>query len=204
MNAARACLVIDAHPVVRMGIRSLLVPDYEIEEVRDGREALELLTSVGSFDVAVVEMRGAGDDGLPSGATTIRELRAAKPALGLVALGGPLDRHAVRAAIDAGAGAYVSKRSSPTSLRSAIDAAADQEAFIDPDAALARSRGNLTRRQREVLQLFADGLSTDEAARRLGLSAETVRTHAKASLARMGARDRAHAVAMAMRGSLIE
>ena len=52
--------------------------------------------------------------------------------------------------------------------------------------------------------MFADGLSTEEAAKRLGLSAETVRTHAKATLPRLGARDRAHAVAIAIRGSLID
>ncbi len=203
LNTARACLVIDAQPVVRLGIASLLAPEYETEHAQDGREALEMLTNVGSFDVAVVEMRTAAGDGAPSGTATIRDLRAAQPALGVVALGVPLDRHAVRAAIDAGAAAYVSKRSSPASLRSAIDAAAEQEGYIDPDAT-GVARGGLTRRQREVLQLFADGLSTDEAARRLGLSAETVRTHAKATLSRMGARDRAHAVAIAMRGSLIE
>lgn len=204
MNAPRACLVIDAHPVILLGIKSLLAPEYETEGVADGREALELMTSVGSFDVAVVEMRSTGQNGVPSGTATVRDLRAAQPALGIVALGGPLERHAARAAIDAGAGAYVSKRSSPKSLRSAIDAACEQEAFIDPDAGGASSGSGLTRRQREVLQLYADGLSTDEAAQRLGLSAETIRTHAKASLSRMGARDRAHAVALAMRGSLID
>ena len=77
--------------------------------------------------------------------------------------------------------------------------------FIDPDV---DRRGGasrtLTPRQREILQLFADGHSTDEAAKRLGLSTETVRTHAKASLARLEARDRSHAIAIALRGSLIE
>ena len=62
----------------------------------------------------------------------------------------------------------------------------------------------MTPRQREILQLFADGHATDEVARRLGLSAETVRTHAKASLPRLGARDRPHAVAIALRSGLID
>lgn len=203
MTAARSCLVIDAHPVVRLGIRSLLAPEFEVEELHDGSDALELLTSVGSFDVAVVEMRGATDGGTPSGPATIRNLRGAQPALGVVALGGPLERHAVREALGAGAAAYVSKRSAPTALLSAIRAAADQEGFVDP-AANETAGSSLTRRQREVLQMFADGLSTTETAKRLGLSEETVRTHAKASLARIGARDRTHAVALAMRGALIE
>jgi DNA-binding NarL/FixJ family response regulator len=62
----------------------------------------------------------------------------------------------------------------------------------------------VTPRQRQILQMFADGHSTDEAAKRLGLSAETVRTHAKATLPRLGARDRAHAIAIALRSSLID
>ena len=57
----------------------------------------------------------------------------------------------------------------------------------------------LTRRQRQILQLYADGQSTARVAKRLGLSAETIRTHTKAILARLGARDRAHAVAIALR-----
>jgi len=204
MNAptSRVCLVIEAHPIVRIGLRSLLSPDWDTEELDNGTEAVELVTSVGNFDVAVVEMRSAGD-GCPSGTATIRGLVGAQPALGVVALGGPLERHAAREALDAGATAYVSRRSAADSLRSAIEAASDQQPFVDP-AATSRSRGMLTRRQRQVLQLFADGLTTEQAAQHLGLSEETVRTHAKAVISRIGARDRAHAVAMAMRCSLIE
>ena len=145
----------------------------------------------------------AATEGLPSGSATIRELLGAQPGLGIVALGGPLERHAVREAIDAGACAYVSHLSSAEALGRAIGAAAEQETWIDPLTGGAAAT-TLTPRQRQVLQLFADGLSTQQAARRLGLSEETVRTHGKASLARMGARDRTHAVAKALRASLIE
>ncbi len=204
MTIARLCMVIDSHPLVRLGVRGLLVPDYEVEELPDGRGAVELLTSVGSFDIAIVEMRSADDRGCPSGTATIKGLLGAQPALGIVAYGGPLERHAVREALDAGADAYVSKRSGATALLSAVEAAAEQEAFIDPAAGNAARSVAITRRQRQVLQLFADGLSTEQVAGRLGLSEETVRTHAKASLARLGARDRTHAVAIALRGSLID
>ncbi len=202
MQTARICLVIDAHPVVRNGIRSLIAPEFEVEELEHGRRVSDLLTSVGSFDVAVVEMRAA-TDGLPSGTATIRELLGSQPALGIVAFGGPLERHAVREAIEAGATGYVSRLSSLETVTDAIRAAAEQEPFIDPLAGKAQAT-TLTPRQRQVLQLFADGLSTEQAASRLGLSEETVRTHAKASLARMHARDRTHAVAKALRLSLIE
>lgn len=202
MQTSRICLLIDAHPLVRKGVGTLLDGQYEIEELPHGRDAVDLHLSVGNFDVAVVEMRPALE-GLPSGATTIRSLLKAQPGLGVVALGGPLERHAVREAFDAGALAYVSSISGLGAVAEAIEAAASGENFIDPAAGRA-AQTTLTPRQRQVLQLFADGLSTEEAARRLGLSEETVRTHAKASLARMQARDRTHAVAKALRASLIE
>jgi DNA-binding CsgD family transcriptional regulator len=90
------------------------------------------------------------------------------------------------------------------SLSNAVDAAAESERFVDPVAKGMRGRPALTRRQREILQLYADGNSTARVARNLGLSAETVRTHTKGILARLQARDRAHAVAIALRTSLIE
>ena len=204
MTSVRSCMIIDSHPVVRLGIKRLLEPSWDFEELPDGRGAVDLLNSVGSFEVAIVEMRSAGGDA-PSGTTTIRQLLIRQPGLGVVAHGGRVDRHAIGEALDAGASAYVSKRSSPTTMRSAVDAVLGFDSFIDPDVEHERgTQPKVTPRQRQILQMFADGLSTDEAARRLGLSTETVRTHAKASLPRLGARDRAHAVAIALRSALID
>lgn len=196
------CLVIDAHPLLRLGVRRLLEPAWEVEELADSRGAGELLTSVGRFDVAIVEMRSSSSDGVPSGGAAIRSLLAAQPSLGVIAHGRATDRHSVREAIAAGATAYVSKSSVPSALLDAVAAASELSSFVDP-ATDGIAQNGITRRQREVLQLFADGLSTEAAATRLGLSEETVRTHAKASLARLGARDRTHAVAIAIRGSMI-
>lgn len=197
------CMIVDHHPLVRQGLRRLLERDYEVEELSDGAGAVELMTSVGGFEVAVVEMRSAPQAGAPSGAETIRSLLGAQPALGVVARGGPLTRHIAREAFDAGANAWIGSRSDSGALLEAVHAAAAQEHYLDP--AIRGMEGTaVTRRQRQVLQLFADGLSTDQVAHRLGLSEETVRTHAKASLARLGARDRTHAVAIALRGGLID
>jgi len=66
------------------------------------------------------------------------------------------------------------------------------------------SRGKLTRRQRQILQLLANGESTTVAARELDLSEETVKTHTKHVLARLGAKNRTHAVAIAVRECLID
>jgi DNA-binding NarL/FixJ family response regulator len=196
-------MIIDSHPVVRLGIKRLLEPAWDFEELADGRGAVDLLASV-SFEVAIVEMRAAGG-GAPSGAATIRRLLHHQPGLGVVAHGGRTDRHAISEALDAGASAYVSKHSSPSTMRSAVDAVLTFGSFIDPDVESGGGKGSrVTPRQRQILQLYADGHSTEEAARRLGLSAETVRTHAKASLPRLGARDRAHAVAIALRSALID
>jgi DNA-binding NarL/FixJ family response regulator len=85
-----------------------------------------------------------------------------------------------------------------------VDAAVESQRFVDPAADRSGRRSELTRRQRQILQLYADGQSTARVAKRLGLSAETIRTHTKAILSRLGARDRTHAVAIALRGSLIE
>jgi len=204
MSAERCCMIIDAHPVVRLGIRRLLEPDWEFEELADGAEAADLLTSVGRIEVAIVEMR-SGERETPSGSTTIRAMLRHQHSLGVVAHGGRIERYAMAEALKAGAGAYVSKRSSPAAIRNAVEAVWDCESYIDPEMKRAGSAPTpITPRQSQILQLFADGHSTDDAARRLGLSTETVRTHAKASLPRLGARDRAHAIAIALRGSLID
>jgi two-component system, NarL family, response regulator len=202
------CLVIDAHPTVRLGVRAALADRFEVEEAADGSGALELLTMIGDFDVAIVDLcRGGNDDDAQdlSGTGTIRALRKAQPGIGIVAHGPQAQHHAATEAIQAGATAYVVKSSPVEALSQAVEAATESERFVDPAAGDSpRGRRAITRRQREILQLYADGQSTAGVARRLGLSAETIRSHTKAILARLGARDRAHAVAIAFRSSLIE
>ena len=198
--------MIDGHPVVRLGVQRLLEDRYEIEEAEDGSSGLQMVTDVGDFDVAIIDIGRRGDSEVLSGTAAIRALRKAQPGLGIVAHGSRPERHAATEAIDAGASAYVAKSSPADALTRAVEAAAEAETFVDPAA----RRGNggarpaLTRRQRQILQMISDGHSTSLAAKRLGLSAETVRTHTKAVLARLGARDRAHAVAIGLRNSLID
>lgn len=204
MSERLRCLLIDDQPLVRLGMRRLLQDRYEIEEASDGEAALELVKDIGNFDVAVVEMRPPRADGL-SGTAAIKALLMAQPGLGIVAHGKRPDRHAVSEAIDAGARSYVTRRNAAEHLISAIEAAADSEKFIDPAVGGGVKRGTrVTKRQRQILQLIANGESTATVARRLGLSTETVKTHTKQIFARLEARDRAHAVAIALRSSLIE
>jgi DNA-binding NarL/FixJ family response regulator len=204
LNDERRCLVIDAQPAIRLGVRGLLGDRYEVEEAENSREALELI-SFNDFDVAIVELAAPNGRDTLTGVPAIRELRKASPRLGIVAYDARPQRHTASEAIEAGATAYVAKSSAARELTRAVDSAADSETFVDPAA---RGKGNgrfhLTRRQREILQLYANGLSTEKAAKHLGLSTETVRTHTKAVLARLQAHDRTHAVAIGLRSSLIE
>lgn len=200
------CLVIDSHPLVRGGVRDALGAGFDVHESSSRNEALELVRDVGNIDVAIVDLRRCPEEGNGelSGGAAIRALRRTEPALGIVAHGERAERHIATAALQAGATAFLSRSASPQELRQAVDAALAQERFIDPDVPPKGSRGKLTSRQRQILQLLADGGSTTLAARELDLSEETVKTHTKNAVARLGARNRTHAVAIALRESLIE
>jgi DNA-binding NarL/FixJ family response regulator len=177
-----------------------------IHEAPTRDEAVELVRDVGDFDVAIVDMRwrGNGDGNSLRGQEAIRMLQRSSPGLGIVAHGELPERHLASAALQAGAYAYVARTSGPVELRRAVDAAVSQERFVDPDVPPKGSRGKLTGRQRQILQLLADGESVTVAARALDLSEETVKTHTKNALARLGARNRTHAVALAVRQCLID
>lgn len=199
--------MIDDHPLVRLGVRAVLADGFEVHETASRQEAVDLVRDVGDFDVAIVDMRwrlnGSGTAAI-SGQDAIRALHRSSPVLGIVAHGERPERHLATAALQAGANAYVARTAGPAALREAVDAAASQERFVDPDVPPKGSRGKLTRRQREILQLLANGESTTVAARELDLSEETVKTHIKTAIARLGAKNRTHAVSIAMREALID
>jgi len=198
--------VIDGHPLVRLGIRETLEGSFVVHESPSREEGLDLVRDVGDFDVAIVDMRwrGNGDGSAISGPEAVRLLHRNTPGLGIVAHGEAPERHLASAAMQAGASAYIARTAGPAELRRAVEAAVEQERFVDPAVPPKGSRGKLTRRQRQILQLLADGESTTVAARRLDLSEETVKTHTKHALARLGARNRTHAVAIAVRECLID
>jgi two-component system, NarL family, response regulator len=196
---------VDVQPLVRLGVREVLSGDFEVQEAAGREEALDLVRDIGDFDVAVLDMgwRPNGDGPSISGTETIREMHRTAPMLGIVAHGDRAERHLASAAIAAGAVAYVARTAGPERLREAVDAAVAEKRYIDGDVPPKGSRGTITKRQREILQLLADGESTTVAARKLGLSEETVKTHIKSTLARLEAKNRSHAVAIGLRESLI-
>lgn len=205
MSEEARCLIVDDQPLVRLGVRRLLDDRFEvIDEAEDGEGALRMVTDVEDFDVAIVDTGRRTGNSRVAGTRIIKALLEARPGLGIVAHCDTPERYVAVEAMRAGARAYVSKRSPARELSRAVEAAAEAETFVDPAAGGNHANSPLTRRQRQILQLFADGHSTDRAARALGVSPETIRTHAKALLGRLSARDRAHAVAIALRGGLIE
>ncbi|MGN6586990.1 MAG: LuxR C-terminal-related transcriptional regulator [Solirubrobacterales bacterium] len=206
LNPPHHCLVVDGHPLVRVGIREALDSGFVVHEAPTRDEALDLVRDIGDFDVAIVDMRwrGNGDGNSLTGPETIKQMHRSSPGLGIVAHGELPERHLASIALQAGATAYVSRTAGAKELRRAVDAAIAQERFIDPAVPPKGSRGKLTRRQREILQMLANGESTTYAARELDLSEETVKTHTKHALARLGARNRTHAVAIALRECLID
>ena len=187
-------------------MREALAGHFEIHESESRDEAIDLVRDIGSIDVAIVDLRreSSGDDGALPGHEAIRALRKSAPGMGIVAHGERPERHLASAALQAGATAYVARTADAEEMVRAARSALEQERFVDPAVPPSGSRGKLTRRQREILQLLADGGSTAVAARELGLSEETIKTHTKNSLARLDARNRTHAVAIALRESLIE
>lgn len=206
MSIERRCLVVDDQPLVRLGVSRLLADRFEVDEAEDGEGALRMVSDVEDFDVAIVDTGRRTGNSRVTGTRMIKALLEARPGLGIVAHCDTPERYVATEALRAGARAYVWKRSPAQELIRAVEAAADAETFVDPAAAPGANRAHspLTRRQRQILQLFADGNSTERAAAALGVSPETIRTHAKALLGRLSARDRAHAVAIALRGGLIE
>ena len=198
--------MVDGHPLVRLGVREVLDDGFVVHEAASCQEAVDLVRDIGDFDVAIVDMRWQhnGSDPVLSGPEAIRILRRSSTGLGIVAHGERPERHLASAALQAGASAYVARTAGTAELRRAVDAAVAQERFVDPAVPPKGSRGKITRRQREILQLLAIGESTTVAARQLDLSEETVKTHTKNAVARLGARNRTHAVAIALRECLID
>ena len=191
---------------MRLGVRNALSDGFDVEEMETRADAVDLVRDIGSFDVAIVDMRRWETDAEEAldGNAAIRALRKARPGLGIVAHGERPERHLANSAMQAGASAYLARTATADLLMRAVNAVLAQESFVDPAVPPPGSRGKLTRRQREILQLLANGESTTVAARKLGLSEETVKTHTKNALGRLGARNRTHAVAIALRDALIE
>ena len=202
---ALRCLIVDEHPVVRQGIRALLERELPGVEVLDASSASAAVAGgQRAPDVVVVDPSHAGGnvEGL------VAELRESLESSAIVVFTGNGGPRLLADALKAGVKGYVRKDSPPEDLVRAIRAAHSGEFYVDPalSSTIVLEEGDrtLTARQREILQMLADGMQTEAVARKLGLSTETVRTHTKRILAKLHADTRTQAVAIAIRNGLIQ
>ena len=196
------CLIVDEHPVVRQGIRALLEREMPGVVVVDAENASAALAQNSHPDVVVIDPSSAGGD-VERLVTDLRE-RLDSAIVVFTGNGGP---RLLADALKAGVKGYVRKDSPPEDLVRAIQAAQSGDFYVDPalSSTIVLEEGDrtLTVRQREILQMLADGMQTDAVAKDLGLSTETVRTHTKRILAKLHADTRTQAVAIAIRNGLI-
>jgi DNA-binding NarL/FixJ family response regulator len=202
------CLAVDDHPAVRQGLALLLasVDDIDLVESLDSGEAVLSAIEEHQPTVVIVDVRLPGIDGI----SAVKRIAERAPNVKTVVFSAYGDKRLLSDAIAAGARGYVMKGSPPEDLVRAIRTVDTGKAFVDPSLspALLMTQGMvdapLSEREREILQLLAEGLHTDEVAERIGLSAETVKSDTKRATTKLEADGRVHAVAIALRQALIE
>jgi DNA-binding NarL/FixJ family response regulator len=195
------CLVADDHPALLAALCDFLAETgYTIVgPARDGRQALELAQEEAP-ELALVDWR------MPKlwGEQLLAELNAASPSTAVVIYTAEADEQLARAALAAGAAALVLKEAPLADLARALEAVQAGRSYVDSGVASAgEARSALTARELDVLRLVAEGLSHEQIGARLGIGAETVRTHLKKACHRLGATTRTQAVAAALRLGLI-
>ena len=198
------CLVVDDHPVVRQGIRALLERELPGAEVIDAPTTADALAALSDPDPDVVVIDPSSGGGNLE--KVVDQLRSSVDSP-IVVFTGNGGARLLADALKAGVKGYVRKDSPPEDLVRAIQAAQSGDFYVDPalSSTIVLEEGDrtLTVRQREILQMLADGMQTEAVARELGLSTETVRTHTKRILAKLHADTRTQAVAIAIRNGLI-
>jgi DNA-binding NarL/FixJ family response regulator len=208
MLAQTKCLAVDDHPAVRQGLALLLggAEDLDLVESVDSGEAVMDAIEKYQPSVVIVDVRLPGMDGI----SAVKRIAESAPEVKTVVFSAYGDKRLLSDAIAAGARGYVMKGSPPEDLIRAIRTVQGGKAFVDPSLSpsLLMSHGisdaPLSEREREILQLLAEGLHTEEVAERIGLSAETVKSDTKRAITKLEADGRVHAVAIALRKALIE
>ena len=204
-------LLADDHALVRAGMKALIesAEGFEVVgEASNGREAVRLARAlkpdVALLDIAMPELNGLD---------AARRLAAECPEVRVLILSMHTDPAYVREAMQAGTAGYVLKEAGVEELELAIRAALRGERYLDPRVSKQVIEGYvkgleapgmaLTPRQREILQLIAEGRSTREIAQRLHLSVKTVETHRAQLMDRLDIRDVAGLTRYAIRIGLI-
>jgi NarL family two-component system response regulator LiaR len=204
-------LVVDDHAVVREGLRAFLELQERIEvvgEAADGDEAIPAAERLRP-DVILMDLVMPRLDGVAA----MRALRERVPGARVIVLTSFLDDDKLLPALRAGAAGYLLKNAQPQELARAVRAAHAGEALLDPVVAArlvdaltghANPLGQLTPREREVLELIGRGFSNKRIAYELGISEKTVKTHVGHVLAKLGVTDRTQAAVVAVRAGLVD
>ena len=214
MMAGLRLLIADDHPAFRAGLRLLLESLDDVEVVGEAATGAEAIAIAVEHvpDVAVMDLQMPEVGGIEA----TRAIVAQAPNVHVLVLTMFEDEDSVFAALRAGARGYVLKGAGQEELARAIHAIASGEAIFSPAIAtrvidfFSRSRDDqppqafpeLTDREREVLDLIAEGLPNPEITRRLVLSPKTVRNHVSNILAKLQVRDRSEAIVRAREAGL--
>jgi RNA polymerase sigma factor (sigma-70 family) len=203
------------HTLVRAGLRTLLHQLDRVTvvgEAADGREAVEL-AKAHKPDMILMDISMPGLNGIDA----TRQVKKELPGVRVVILSMHSSEEHVMQALRAGASGYLLKESAPLELELALQAVGSGETYLSPPISRQVIEGymqrvadttqdalaNLSVRQREILQLVAEGNSSKEIARRLELSVKTVETHRAQLMDRLQIRDVAGLVRFAIRTGLI-
>ena len=190
-------LLVDDHRMLREGLRSVFSTAADIEvvgEAEDGRTAVEMVRELAPdvvvMDIGMRELNGIG---------ATRQIRDENPAVKVVVLSTHSDQRYVLRALEAGASGYVLKVSAFDELLNAVRVVSAGKSFLSPDVTdvvvdqWRRSSAPrpspdvlLGSREREVLQLLAEGLTSLQIGRRLHLSSRTVETHRRNLMRKLG------------------
>jgi len=208
-------VIADDHAIVREGLRRLLESEGDIEvcsEAADGREVLDQV-GVHHPDVVILDITMPKLGGLE----TLERLRSRHPGVKVILLSVHGDPPFIQSAVSLGADGYVLKNGRVSEVITAVRAVVRGGSYFSPPVAKEivqqlrapdRSRSEpfsvLSSREREVLQLIAEGLSAKEIAADLGISTKTVEAHRTSVMRKLGARKATELVRYALRHGLIE
>ncbi len=200
-------LIVDDHEVVREGLRLSLsrAPHIRvIGEAADGASAVTLAARR-KPDVVIMDVRMPGMDGLEATKLLTQQVPDSK----VLIFTAYSERSLLSRGLESGAKGYILKEAPHQTLVRAIEKVAAGEGYVDPALMPAFLAGKdqtdmLTGREREILQLLADGMSNADVAGRLFISQETVKSHVRHILTKLEADTRTHAVAIALREAIID
>jgi two-component system response regulator DegU len=205
-------LIVDDHPVTRDGLRSALSTSDEVEivgEAASGEEAVQLVKELAP-EVVFMDVRLPGITGIEA----TKQVLSFSPETKIILFTVEESRAALADAMRAGVSGYLLKDVSAAELIQAGKLALEGKAVIHPTLTRAfieeaqfvdaRPGTPLSRRESEILQMVAYGATTKEVAHKLGISPHTVKTHLERIFEKLGANDRAQAVAIALRKGLVD